>query len=328
MSCFFADICDIITVMKRILLMLIALLMLTSCTASYAEVAPAETPAVSPSPAASPSPTPAPTPEPTEEIYEGQLIAEDALQFLGYKYVYGAQNPERGFDCSGLVYYVYKNHGYRLMRVAEDQSHQGELVEKQEDMLPGDLLCFKKGNYCGHIGIYIGDNKFVHATDAYGEVVVTEVDEYTKRYSLEIRRIIGNMEKKTPEQIEKEELEFLALLEEAEKAKAAMVTPSPLPTPEGQKPKSDTDKPIYVVPTDPPKEPEATDTTDTDDSGEQSESADPAPPADQPQATDPPSSGGGEDPAPPQDPQPEPSQGEPAAQTDSQEAGSDNPEAA
>ena len=69
----------------------------------------------------------------------GEQIAKFALQFNGYKYVYGSNSPSVGFDCSGLVYYVYGQFGFDLDRTAHLQYTDGVAVKKSE-LQPGDLV--------------------------------------------------------------------------------------------------------------------------------------------------------------------------------------------
>lgn len=121
---------------------------------------------------------------------EGKQIAEFALQFVGYNYSWGGKSPETGFDCSGLVYYTYQQFGYTLNRVACDQANNGVHVEPS-DLQPGDILCFYSGgSYIGHVGIYIGDNKFVHAGNSSTGVIVSELEGYYVNRGYEARRII------------------------------------------------------------------------------------------------------------------------------------------
>lgn len=130
-------------------------------------------------------------PQPTAEELLGQEIASYALGFLGWNYKYGGKTPETGFDCSGLVYYIYEQFGYHLERVAADQAKQG--VEVAHDaLMPGDILGFcTSGKYVGHIGIYVGNGYYVHAMgEAYGVVLTSLDDKYSQR-EYTARRIIG-----------------------------------------------------------------------------------------------------------------------------------------
>ncbi len=128
-------------------------------------------------------------PQPTAEELLGQQIAEYASGYIGWKYKYGGKSPETGFDCSGFVYYIYEQFGYRLERVANDQAKQGTEVE-HDALLPGDLLAFyTSGKYVGHVGIYMGKGYYIHAMgSAYG-VVLTPLEDSTRGYTA--RRIIG-----------------------------------------------------------------------------------------------------------------------------------------
>ena len=91
-------------------------------------------------------------------------IASKALSYRGRPYVFGSSSPSRGFDCSGLIYYILRQRGYNPPRVAAGYRNYGTAVARK-DLQPGDLLLFantyKRG--ISHIGIYIGNNNFVHA---------------------------------------------------------------------------------------------------------------------------------------------------------------------
>ncbi len=116
-----------------------------------------------------------------------------AMQFVGYPYVYGAQNPNTGFDCSGLVYYCYGQYGYTLYRTANDQMHNNGTAIGRDSLQVGDLVFFGSGTYSNHVGIYIGNNNFVHAANPSSGVRVSSMNEtyYATRY-LGARRIILN----------------------------------------------------------------------------------------------------------------------------------------
>lgn len=109
----------------------------------------------------------------------GQQIANYALQFEGYKYVYGEESPSKGFDCSGLTYYVYGQFGYKLERRASLQcKNNGRFISRSE-LQPGDLVFFStNGSYATHVGIYIGNNQYIHASTAKTGVKISTLNEY------------------------------------------------------------------------------------------------------------------------------------------------------
>ena len=121
----------------------------------------------------------------------GQQIVNYALQFVGYRYSWGGKSPETGFDCSGFVYYVYSQFGYTLNRVACDQALNGVHVDAK-DIQPGDVLCFYSNDnyYIGHTGIYIGNNKFIHASTSTTGVIISELNGYYFTRGYEARRIV------------------------------------------------------------------------------------------------------------------------------------------
>ena len=126
--------------------------------------------------------------ESTDSSELGQQIANYALQFVGYNYSWGGKDPSTGFDCSGLVYYVYGQFGYTLNRVAADQANNGVHVD---ELQPGDILCFYSGSsYIGHVGIYLGDGMFVHAQNSATGVVISSLDGYYGTRGYEARRIV------------------------------------------------------------------------------------------------------------------------------------------
>ena len=113
-------------------------------------------------------------------------FAEAALNFLGTKYRYGGSGPETGFDCSGLVgYAAEKSLGLKLPRQSAELAKEGESVRRHE-LQKGDLVFFNtRGARFSHVGIYIGNNKFVHAprTGAVVRVEDMSVSYWNKRYN-------------------------------------------------------------------------------------------------------------------------------------------------
>ena len=119
----------------------------------------------------------------------GVQIAQYAVQFVGTPYSWGGKDPS-GFDCSGLVYYVYEQFGITLNRVAQDQAKNGVAVSP-EAMQPGDILLFYSGSsYIGHAGIYIGNGYFVHAQNSATGVVITPLEGHYAERGYEVRRIV------------------------------------------------------------------------------------------------------------------------------------------
>jgi len=115
------------------------------------------------------------------------------MEFLGYPYIYGAESPASGFDCSGLVYYVFGEFGYDLYRVADDQMEYNGIAVSRDNLQVGDLVFFGSGSYADHVGIYIGNNNFVHAANPSSGVRISSMNEtyYATRY-LCARRIVTN----------------------------------------------------------------------------------------------------------------------------------------
>ncbi|MFI3250982.1 MAG: SH3 domain-containing C40 family peptidase [Eubacteriales bacterium] len=101
-------------------------------------------------------------------------VVELAMTFLGQPYVYAGAKPG-GFDCSGLTQYVYGQFGASLARTTSGQSVNGVFVEKS-DLIPGDLLIFKKNGVINHVGIYIGNQQFIHASTPSTGVIISQLD--------------------------------------------------------------------------------------------------------------------------------------------------------
>lgn len=111
-------------------------------------------------------------------------ILSKAAQYLHTPYVWGGTSP-RGFDCSGFVQYVYRQCGYSLPRVASDQAAAGRKVSRS-DLKPGDLVYFSSGGEINHIGIYVGNGKFIHSSSpSSGGVIYSSLSEsyYAARYA-------------------------------------------------------------------------------------------------------------------------------------------------
>lgn len=105
---------------------------------------------------------------PQREI-SGESIVSMAEEQLGKRYVWGSSNPSVGFDCSGLVKYVYNQHGIEVPRTAKKQGFAGRTISRSEAR-PGDLVVFTANDY-GHIGIYAGGDTIVDASGSRKRVV-------------------------------------------------------------------------------------------------------------------------------------------------------------
>lgn len=114
-------------------------------------------------------------------------ITSAAKAKLGKRYVWGASGNGNTYDCSSFVKYVYKQNGIDLPRTSINQSKFGKYIERSQ-LKKGDLIFFdtskKRKGYVNHVGIYLGDNKFIHASSAKKKVVITSLDKnfYSNRY--------------------------------------------------------------------------------------------------------------------------------------------------
>jgi cell wall-associated NlpC family hydrolase len=105
-----------------------------------------------------------------------ESVVDTALAYRGVKYVYGGSTPEQGFDCSGLVQYVFAQHQIDLPRTVPDQYRVGAPV-KLTDLRAGDLVFFSTtGPGPTHVGIAIDHERFVHAPNSTGVVRIEAVD--------------------------------------------------------------------------------------------------------------------------------------------------------
>lgn len=114
-----------------------------------------------------------------------------ALDQLGIQYRWGGVTPQTGFDCSGLVYFsASESMGIKLPRRSVDQARKGKVIKKNELVL-GDLVFFNtRGSKYSHVGIYLGENLFVHAPSRNGVVTVADMtSKYWSRRFNGARRI-------------------------------------------------------------------------------------------------------------------------------------------
>jgi len=130
------------------------------------------------------------------ELTKEDEIVETAKRFLGIKYVWAANGPNC-FDCSGFTRYVFKENGITLPRYSGHQAKVGTKVSFDE-LEKGDLVFFdtehKFRGRVNHVGIYIGDGKFIHASSAKKKVIITSFNEkpFYKRRFLRGERVINS----------------------------------------------------------------------------------------------------------------------------------------
>jgi cell wall-associated NlpC family hydrolase len=107
---------------------------------------------------------------------------------VGVPYHYGGSDP-KGFDCSGLVLYAYREADVLVPRTSREQRHASHTIDV-EQALPGDLVFFRTSKRAWHVGIYLGDQRFIHAPSTGRAVVIQRVDdEYYLRHLIQFRRL-------------------------------------------------------------------------------------------------------------------------------------------
>ncbi len=119
-----------------------------------------------------------------------QSVLEVAASFTGLRYRRGGSTPETGFDCSGFVKYVFESaQALLLPRSASQQFTQGVEVARDE-LAQGDLVFFRRGRSHWHVGIYNGDNQFIHSPNSRESIKLTSLDTpYYRRYYVGARRL-------------------------------------------------------------------------------------------------------------------------------------------
>jgi len=119
----------------------------------------------------------------------GDRLVSRAMNYLGTPYRYGGTSPSTGFDCSGFVYYLYGAvFGRSIPRMPDGMAREGTPVARS-DLKRGDIVFFGYRGTFTHVGIYAGNDQFVHATHRGSPVSVTPLDSdyYRERYMTAVR---------------------------------------------------------------------------------------------------------------------------------------------
>lgn len=118
-------------------------------------------------------------------------IVKTAYSQLGKKYSPGNATPKKGFDCSGLVWWSYKQHGIKVPRITTDQARTGMKIPPKLAMA-GDIMVFRVSNSPRglHTGIYTGAGKFIHSPSSGKKVCIEALKPYWNKKLIAIRRVV------------------------------------------------------------------------------------------------------------------------------------------
>ena len=119
-----------------------------------------------------------------------KTVLQRAFALLGTPYRWGGSSPDNGFDCSGLVGYVFRSIGIDLPRVSRAMANEGVAITDRTALAEGDLVFFGRRGRVDHVGIYVGDGKFLHAPRTGRDVTVSSLTSgYWAQKYMEARRV-------------------------------------------------------------------------------------------------------------------------------------------
>ena len=122
---------------------------------------------------------------------QGAAIVATAKTFIGVPYVFGGITPA-GFDCSGLLQFVFKLNGHTIPRLADEQYNLGRKADIKK-LSPGDLVFFSTYTEgVSHSGIYVGDGKFLHASSSRGVTISNLSDDYWKARFVGAKKLVSD----------------------------------------------------------------------------------------------------------------------------------------
>ena len=103
-------------------------------------------------------------------------VVSRARSYMGRRYVWGGERPETGFDCSGFVRHIMRMAGVQLPRTSAQQARAGQEIPRDVSQLRvGDLLTFGRAGRISHIGIYVGNGRYIHASSYAGRITESEL---------------------------------------------------------------------------------------------------------------------------------------------------------
>ena len=111
-----------------------------------------------------------------------QQIVDYAMTFLGWRYVFGGASPATGFDCSGFMNYLFRAFDISIQRTATDQFRNNGTPVSRDELVPGDLVFFSTtgGQRMTHVGMYIGNCEFIHASTTTTGVIISSLNNPTR----------------------------------------------------------------------------------------------------------------------------------------------------
>lgn len=122
-------------------------------------------------------------------------LVDLARDQIGTRYRWGASAPGKAFDCSGLVQWLMANFSVELPRTSREQSRIGmEIARNPDELLPGDLLFFGTGRVVNHVGIYVGNGRYVHASNSRRGVVESNLPSRTSTFWKGARRLFTHQD--------------------------------------------------------------------------------------------------------------------------------------
>ena len=117
----------------------------------------------------------------------GSSVVDNALQYVGGRYVWGGESLKNGVDCSGFTMKIYEQYGVYLPHSADAQKNMGTRVASLAEAQPGDLVFYGSGGYASHVGIYMGNGQLVHASSAKTGIKISSA---SYRTPIAIRRYL------------------------------------------------------------------------------------------------------------------------------------------